>query len=303
MTQKNNILQELQELNSNLAAHTPEPVYQVPAGYFDSLAQSMLTRIRAMEAASAGEELLILSPTVSHLPKLVPYTVPQGYFEELISRLMKVIRASEAATAREEIGHLSPLLSGLSQKMPFSVPQDYFDQLPLEDISNQHLSAKEELENLSPLLGSLKKEMPYEVPQGYFENIQSPIVPEEKKSAAKVVRFGAARWMRYAAAAVVAGLIITFAFVFIKKDKITADKDSFAWVKKNVKKVSDEKLDEFIQLADAEKAVASADSKNRVEVRDMLKDVPEEEIQSLLEDTKDLEDDQAIDISEDALMN
>lgn len=303
MTQKNNILQELQELNSNLAAHTPEPVYQVPAGYFDSLAQSMLTRIRAMEAASAGEELLILSPTVSHLPKLVPYTVPQGYFEELISRLMKVIRASEAATVREEIGHLSPLLSGLSKKMPFSVPQDYFDQLPLEDISNQHLSAKEELENLSPLLGSLKKEMPYEVPQGYFENIQSPIVPEEKKSAAKVVRFGAARWMRYAAAAVVAGLIITFAFVFIKKDKITADKDSFAWVKKNVKKVSDEKLDEFIQLADAEKAVASADSKNRVEVRDMLKDVPEEEIQSLLEDTKDLEDDQAIDISEDALMN
>ncbi|MBL7732784.1 MAG: hypothetical protein JNM88_16530 [Chitinophagaceae bacterium] len=303
MTQKNNILQELQELNSNLAAHTPEPVYQVPAGYFDSLAQSMLTRIRAMEAASAGEELLILSPTVSHLPKLVPYTVPQGYFEELISRLMKVIRASEAATAREEIGHLSPLLSGLSQKMPFSVPQDYFDQLPLEDISNQHLSAKEELENLSPLLGSLKKEMPYEVPQGYFENIQSPIVPEEKKPAAKVVRFGAARWMRYAAAAVVAGLIITFAFVFIKKDKITADKDSFAWVEKNVKKVSDEKLDEFIQLADAEKAVASADSKNKQEITELLKDVPEEEIQSLLEDTKDLEDDQAIDISEDALMN
>ena len=56
MTERNNILQELQELKSSLANTGFQNPYQVPAGYFDGLADEILNRIRALEATSASEE-------------------------------------------------------------------------------------------------------------------------------------------------------------------------------------------------------------------------------------------------------
>lgn len=305
MTQKDNILKELQELKSSLANHTPQNVYSVPAGYFDGLAAQMLTRIKAMEATTAGEELFYLSPVVNDLSKQVPYAVPAGYFEGLISQVLNRIKAMDAATASEELEMLSPLLSNISKEMPYTVPAGYFEDLSLENITadTDNLSAKEELETISPLLSSLKKEMPYSVPQGYFESLGADIHTAENKPAAKVVSLGSRKWFRYAAAAVVVGVIATIAFMFINRDKVTADQDSFAWVKKNVKKVSTEKLEEFIQLTDAEKSVASVDLKGQQEVKELVKDVPEDEIQNLLDDTKILEDADTDDASDEVFMN
>jgi len=305
MTQKDNILQELQELKSSLVNHTHQNVYTVPAGYFDGLAAQMLKRIKAMEAATAGEELFYLSPVVNNLSKQVPFAVPAGYFEGLTGQVLNRVKAMEATTANEELEVLSPLLNNISKEMPYTLPVGYFEGLSLDNITkeNDNLSAKEELETISPLLSSLKKEMPYHVPQGYFESLAADIHTAENKPAAKVVSLGSRKWFRYAAAAVVVGVIATIGFMFINRDKVTADQDSFAWVKKNVKKVSTEKLEEFIQLADAEKSVASVDVKGQQEVKELVKDVPEDEIQNLLDDTKILDDADTDDASDEVFMN
>ncbi|MBK6937188.1 MAG: hypothetical protein IPH18_10185 [Chitinophagaceae bacterium] len=244
MTRKDNILQELSELNSSLGANAGQHPYQVPAGYFDNLAENVLTKIKTQEAATAHEELM----------------------------------------------HLSPLLAGLSKEMPYSIPQGYFEQLAVP-LNAQ--TAAEELSSLSPFLSGFKKENPYSVPDGYFENLSSAPYGTVIKPQAKVVSITSRRWFRYAAAAVVTGLIIMAGFI-IKNGKVDPSENSYAWVKKNIKKVSTEKIDEFVTLAEEENLVnesVAATSDNKIqEIKELIKDVPENEIQSLLNDTQVLDD-------------
>jgi hypothetical protein len=148
----------------------------------------------------------------------------------------------------------------------------------------------------------LKRTTPYSIPDGYFDQLtNSPA--EISKPAAKVVSLVSRKWFRVAAAAVVTGVVLMAGLIFINRDKVTADKDSYAWVKKNIKKVSTEKLEEFVQLADVEKSVASVDSKIKQEVKELVKDIPATEIQSLLKDTEILNDVNEEVSDEEVLMN
>ncbi|MEQ1677237.1 MAG: hypothetical protein ABL876_11080 [Chitinophagaceae bacterium] len=249
------------------------------------------------------QELTELKSILANLPAQNVYSVPVGYFDGLAVQVLNRIKAMEATRASEETGHLSPILSSISKQMPYTLPAGYFEGLDLEHITkeNDDLSAKEELETLSPLLAGLKKEMPYQVPQGYFDNLAPAIPADEDQSATKVVSLGSRKWFRYAAAAVMVGVIAAISILIINRDKVTAYEDSYAWVKKSVKKVSTEKLEEFIQLADAEKSVASADSKLQQEVKELVKDVPQKEIQNFLNDIHALDD--TDDASEEVFMN
>ena len=51
---KNDIIQELNELESKLAAYQPVLPYAVPASYFDGLAAAVWQRIKADEAPDAS---------------------------------------------------------------------------------------------------------------------------------------------------------------------------------------------------------------------------------------------------------
>lgn len=130
MTNKENILQELNELNSTLATFTPQNIYTVPEGYFDGLITEVLNRIKALEAINAKEELNYLSPSLNKISRDLPYTVPAGYFEGLAENTLKLVyESNDFQSAKEELETLSPLLSGLSKKMPYAVPQGYFENL------------------------------------------------------------------------------------------------------------------------------------------------------------------------------
>lgn len=258
MTQKDNILQELKELKSILANMTPQNNYTVPTGYFDGLAGQVLARIKTIEATTAAEELVYLSPMLNKISKQMPYVAPAGYFDGLPAKIMQFVKES-----------------------------------------SDYQTAKEELEIVSPLLSSLKKEMPYTVPQGYFETLPTgrqalteKISTEENKPATKIISISHRRWFRYAAAAVVSGVIVMAGFLVLGKEKADPNTNPHAWVKKSIKKVSTDKLDEFIQLVDEVKPVdnqvASADKAK--EIKELIKDVPETEIQSLLHDTEILEE-------------
>ena len=290
MTQRDTILKELQDLKSILADASFQNPYQAPAGYFDGLADKILNRVRALEATSPSEELATLSPLLSSISKKMPYSVPAGYFDELGKKLEQTISTGNEETAQEELENLSPLLSQLKKKPTYTVPEGYFDELgkKLEQtISNgNEETAQKELESLSPLLSGLKKKTTYTVSEGYFENLQPAIGKETVVEKVKVVSITRQKWFRYAAAALVIGFVATIGFFALnKKEKIDPENKSFAWVKKNLKKVSTDEINKFVELANEETTdVAKNDGKD--EINNLLKDVSDKEIQEFLNDTQ-----------------
>lgn len=254
MTQRDNILQELNELGSQLAGSTPQNTYAVPPGYFEGLELLVMNRIKAIEAASAVEELSHLSPVLSGLSKQMPYRVPAGYFESLGERIMKAVRES-----------------------------------------SDYLTVSEETASLSPLLAGLKKETPYTVPAGYFENLATGATIKGSKQEAKVISLSSRKWFRYAAAAVVVGVILMAGFLVIDRgEKKQAGEIALSKVTKDVKKLNDTQKDELIDFLDAgmdgkETVQVKPDNKSK-EIQQLLQDVSEEELKDFQEQTEDIEE-------------
>jgi hypothetical protein len=255
MTQRNNILQELNEMNSTLVNISAENIYAVPAGYFEGLAVTMLNRIKAMNAANVVEELNYLSPRLNSFSKQNIYTVPAGYFENLSENVMLSIREG-----------------------------------------NDYQTAKEEIENLSPLLSGLKKEMPYSVSQGYFDSIIEKPVQETK-----VISITHRKWFRYAAAAVVIGIIILGGLKFFNSpNSIDPIKNPDRWVKRSVRKIDSKDIDAFVASVDQNNiAPVAIDPSNTDEVKELIKDVSDKEIEDFLNETAAA----TTESGEDAVMN
>jgi hypothetical protein len=299
MAPKDNILQELNELNSSLSINQ-QNVYTVPAGYFDGLAVQVLNRIKALEAFNAVEELDHLSPMLGDLSKQVPYSVPQGYFEGLSAKALQAVTENNInLNAKVELASLSPFLSGLKKDIPFSVPQGYFEELEIKALqsvteSNINQNAKDELASLSPLLSGLKKEMPFSVPQGYFESLSENINRVETKPVVKVISITSRKWFRYAAAAVVAGVIIVAGFLLSGGDTKEPGGKALAKFTKDVKKMNDVQKDDLIDFIDAgmsgDETVQVENDKKSDEVKILLEGISEEELDDFKEQSEDLED-------------
>jgi hypothetical protein len=228
-----------------------------------------------------------------------PYQVPGRYFDDLAAQILGRIKALEATNAGEELAYLSELVSRVPGISPYQVPTGYFDGLEKRLLqvvldSEKELSPREELESISPLLSSLKKQVPYSVPVDYFKNLD---LDKEKKqdTGAKVVLISSRKWIRYAAAAVVVGLITIAGLLYFKKDKLDPSDTSYAWVKKNMNKVSTDDLDKFIDLAE-EEAPVIANNSIANEVKELMKNVPDQAIQDFLADATDAEPDSSDDI-------
>jgi len=221
------------------------------------------------------------------------YAVPAGYFEGLTDQILNRIKALEANDAKDELFYLSPFLSNVSKEIPYSVPAGFFQGLSedvLKKISEHedHQTSKEEIETLSPLLSSLKNKNPYSIPAGYFEKIESRL---EKKEA-KVISITKRRWYRLAVAAVIIGIVAISGLGIFRSKQVDPNKNPQAWIEKNIdKKVSKNKLDEFVKLAEGE-SISVANEKDDVklaEIKELMKDVPEKEIEDFLNDAIALE--------------
>ena len=126
MTQRNNILQELNELESSLASMGSANPYVLPEGYFDDMFEQLMQKIKAMNG-SASEEIQILSPLLSSISRSMPYELPAGYFDNLETTIT-VLNNSQAHSVADELNELSSLLGGLKKEMPYEVPKGYFEQ-------------------------------------------------------------------------------------------------------------------------------------------------------------------------------
>lgn len=241
MLRKKDILQELGELNSSLV-DSQANVYHVPPGYFDSLATTVLGRIRAMESKDA----------------------------------------------REELEHLSPFVNAISREMPYAIPTGYFEEL---DNSFVMVDDRDELKSISPLLDSLDKKIPYQVPAGYFDQLAGPVT-QIKRGPAKILQFTSRAFFKYAAAAVVTGLIILAGFLYFNQPAQRSER-ILAKIEKDIKKMNEsekETLRDFIDGGIIGDETAQGTTVNKTVIKQILEEIPEEELKTFEEQTEDLEE-------------
>lgn len=177
-------------------------------------------------------ELKEIAPTLLTLNKNV-YTVPDGYFNKFADELNANIKTQEF------------LVSIDKQAQVFQVPDDYFQKLPQSILSKIRLNETEcydELEEIAPSLNLISKENLYTVPEVYFNNLKFD-VPSEKVSTGKIVFLRKTRRLiSYAAAAIIAGVLVTGAFFY-------PDNNTSFDVSKEVNKLSDAELNSYLDTS------------------------------------------------------
>lgn len=225
-------------------------------------------------------ELKELNSSLSSEKPPEVFAVPEGYFENFAQSVLQRFK-SETGSALGELEALSPLLAGLSRKMPYSIPEGYFN-----NIASQ-LPAITSDELLPEALMKAGKSMPYPVPADYFEELPATILNRLNpvRKTAKVISMGS-RWMKYAAAAVIAGVVtITSIFYFSNRNNGTEPSvHSEEWVASKLKNVSNQELEEFINTAGFNSTALAQTSSNKTEVRSLLNDVPDADLEKFLDE-------------------
>lgn len=218
----------------------------------------------------------------SSLPSEKPqeaYSVPRNYFEQFAASVLERIKIEEEDETAE-LKNLSPLLASLARKMPLSLPSGYFES------SAASLPAFTGEEELPEILVALKGTDPYSVPNGYFTSLSGEVLARINPPRAKVVSMNS-RWMRALAAAMVGGIIaLSGYFYFAGNGKTTPapDVNNPQWVAQKLKNVENKELEEFIKSTDISAKTPESPRKPsaNVEVKALLKDVSDKEMESFL---------------------
>jgi hypothetical protein len=228
----------------------PVNPYTVPVGYFDQLPEAILQRVKADEAATAQEELSVLSPLLSGLSRKMPFQAPEGYFADLTDNVVSGAKAIEFVN--EELENLSPVMAGLKAKQTYEVPAGYFDQLP------------------GQLLNKVKGAQ------------QQPAKVVSMSFASKLIR--------YATAAVLVGAVALGAWWLVTPSvkTVTPAGPQIAQSSVGLDKVSDDELQDYLEdeTASLPAEVLAMNTKTEIganDMKDMLVDVSDEEIQKYLE--------------------
>ncbi|HKH60316.1 MAG TPA: hypothetical protein VKA49_05765 [Flavitalea sp.] len=325
MDNRINILSELQSISPTVAGIAPVNPYKVPQGYFEDLATQILALTKQPSTfLTAGvtnpytipegyferfpEQILAIVKNDDSFELLKnkpanPYEVPDGYFENLAETILSRVKAQDSVSPKEELESLSPLLSKLDKAVPFTIPDEYFQHLSGNVMAGMKAIdfVNEELENLSPLMDGLRNENVYEVPPNYFAEFPAIVLSRAKEQKpAKVVSmsFGK-KVMRYAAAAIVIGIVITAAMLFMNRQSASVTSESIVQVEEKIQSETQNKLkgisdDELLNFMENQAStlpdilnLAAADEIDDKDVQLMLADIPDAELKRYLVEYSD----------------
>ena len=314
MEAKNDILEEVRSLSALVATISRETPYRVPAGYFINFPELVLER--AVTTLTITTPLTTTTPVIA-ASKPLTFSVPDGYFEgfaqQMLARIKSLPEGANSTTGSsagsgkpEEQEELPAILAQAARINPYTVPDGYFDEL-------------------SPILAILKDKNAYAVPVGYFDRLADEIAmktsapvaagspmpasnvrpllraePAEESGSnsrpkAKVVSFGKRmNWLKYSAAAVVAGLMVTVGWLRWQtanapsgaSASVAAASSTQAPVDiaKNLSKVSDEELQNFLVDQDTDTTLAQPVTNNALMA---TVDMDDTNLKSLLGDVSD----------------
>ena len=151
---------------------------------------------------------------------------------------------------------------------------------------------------MSPLLAVVRGKNPYLVPEGYFESLSEVITARTERTigretgVGKVVAFGSrARrsigWLKYSAAAVVAGLI--FMVGWLRWHQPAGETNNPAFNLATLSKVSDAELQNYLTDQDTTLAQPLSNTTATIDMNDtdlktLLGDVPDGELKQYMEE-------------------
>jgi hypothetical protein len=287
-----NELREISPLVANISRE--EGPYTVPAGYFESFADRVMTLIGEGKKNEIPGESAEVLPLIAGLDRSGPYQVPEGYFESFAETLMDRIMAVNSGTAAEELQLLSPLLGSLEKKTPYELPSGYFHELSTNLAAGLKAVdfVKDELEDIPACLQDFDRVNPYSIPEGYFDHLPDAVLDRVKirRPAARVVAFGGVRksWRKYAVAASLVGIIFTGGLLYFHRSARAAE-DPLA----GLSKVSDQEILNYLENEENPLAgsttipnntIASVDDFSDSDVNDLLSEVPDNELQQYAND-------------------
>jgi hypothetical protein len=147
-----------------------------------------------------------------------------------------------------ELKDLSPFLLDLSKQMPQSVPNGYFDSLSGEILrlaKESSLNVESELASIAPLLNQISKKPVQYLPESYFADFKVQSIKEP----AKIIQMRIVRkWISYASAAMIAGILITAGFLFNNKPINSFDFNYYSKidVPKALNQATDDELQNYL---------------------------------------------------------
>jgi hypothetical protein len=151
------------------------------------------------KSAEILNELKTLAPALAEVRNVNVFTVPEGYFKDLDKRILTIV-----------------FLQQDEKNYSQQVPEGYFNSLSdkiLSRIKETQQSAEEEIKELSPALHYLKQENVFTIPENYFDDLSDRIKEKVKPVPGKVISINRMqKWWKYAAAAIVAGIITVTSF-------------------------------------------------------------------------------------------
>ena len=291
MQNRNDIFNELLGISRLMTEiNSKNNLYEVPAGYFESFADTVMNRIKTTDSNPAKNETESLSPVISGIDKKKSlYNVPENYFETFPEKILARIKAEQAKDASEELAMLSPLLSKAGKKTPFATPEGYFNELSDNLVSGAKAISfvKDELETVHPLMSDLKNKSTYTVPEEYFNHLADTILHKAKnQQPAKIVSFKKVKtFLKYSVAAAVTGMVITIGLLTFNTKTTVEDPAT------GLLKISDQEITNYIdnhnsplaEAANNNTATASLDF-NDNDVSELLGDVPDNELEAYAND-------------------
>ncbi len=147
-------------------------------------------------------ELRSISPLLAEIPKVNIHSVPPGYFETLEEKvsIYSILNQEETTNTLmiEEAG----------------IPAGYFENLPGLILSKVQVIEEKDEEDYS-ILFSLKDINVFKVPKSFFENLSTTILRNIKQNEkAKIISITSKTWWKYAAAALIAGIMLVSVLYF-----------------------------------------------------------------------------------------
>lgn len=144
---------------------------------------------------------------------------------------------------------------------------------------------QDELKQLAPGL-PLQQQATYQLPSGYFEQLPAQLVAtvkREQQENSKVISFQSPQWKFFVAAAITVGILF-FSFYFFKNSASDGADTINQWAKQEINKLPAEHVSDYIDNTNAFLQTASTDKFESKDLAVLIQDIPQEEIQNLLND-------------------
>ena len=225
-------------------------------------------------SAEILEELNSISPLLAGIEKKNVFSVPEGYFDMLLINTFKKIGNN---------------IEGKTDKL--TVPEGYFENLStsiLNKIKEVNESPSDELRKLSPMLYSIQNENVFEVPAGYFRNLEYDILDKVKPQTKVVEMKRRDSIWKYAAAAVVTGVIGLSSLMMYNTQRSTQPNEASTSINAAIEKLSDEEIINYLEKTgtdvDNEALASGIDANTLPESTDYMLD--EETLDTYLESDK-----------------